>query len=135
MPRQGDEKLLDSIITCTTPKSNLLINPTKSCYIVFEHFNTVAYSPHFSVTAMSLPRMGKAIGFVCCLSARKSPDLEMLASERHVNTMNWSKLAKNWLQYALIPLASPMSVTNSVFSWSRLLTLPTSGFCSCAQLA
>ena len=38
---------------------------------------------------------GKAIGFVCRLSAQKSPDLDISASEQSVSTMKQLKAAKN----------------------------------------
>ena len=41
--------------------------------------------------------------------------------------MDLSKLAKNLLQYASIPLAWPTSVTNSVFCWPHLSIMPTAG--------
>ena len=70
---------------------------------------------------------GKAISFVCCLSVVTTK----IATSRDLGTwatckwMNPSKSAKNWLQYASIPLGWPTSVTNSAFSWPRLSTMPT----------
>ena len=51
----------------------------------------------------------------CLSSARKLPHLKIQASERYVSTVSPSKSAKNWLQYALIPLAQPTNVKNSAF--------------------
>ena len=41
--------------------------------------------------------------------------------------MNQLKSAKNWLQYASIPLVRPTSIIKSVFCWPRLSTVPTAG--------
>ena len=89
-------------------------------------------------------RRGKVIG-LSILSPRKSPDLEIQASEQLVSVTNQSKSETNWLECTLNRLSHSTNVTNSVFllrwpSQPRPSTVPTctstlQAFCSCAQLA
>ena len=70
---------------------------------------------------------GKAIGSVrlsICLSAQKSPDLEIYGSERLVSATKLSKLSKILLHYALNRLVRPTSVAKLHFYWPRLFTAP-----------
>jgi hypothetical protein len=78
----------------------------------------VIYSWCRNITPHACAR-GIAISFVCRLSivsllswAQKSPDLEISAFELLINTINPSKLSKNWLHCAL---TRPTSVTNTMF--------------------
>ena len=57
---------------------------------------------------------GKAISFVCCrLSAQKSPDFDILASDKSVSTTKQSKAVKN---FTLNHIARLTGTTNHVFS-------------------
>jgi hypothetical protein len=59
---------------------------------------------------------GKAVRLsVVCLSAQKSPDLDIEASEGFVSTTNPSKSSKNWLPYASNCLVRSRSVANAAF--------------------
>ena len=49
------------------------------------------------------------------VSTKKSPDLEIKASERLVSTAYPSILSKNWLHYASNCLVRPMNVANTSF--------------------
>ena len=58
----------------------------------------------------------KVIGlYVCCCCCHVYEHRDLQASEQLLNTMNRSKSAKNWLQYASNRLAQPTRITNSAF--------------------
>ena len=76
----------------------------------------------------------KAIG---CLSAQKSPDLDISASEQSVSTTKHSKSAKNLHVFASNRTARLTRATNRAFCWPRLSTTPIYScrhpFCLCAE--
>ena len=61
---------------------------------------STAISALYLIITLCTYARGKAIGSVrlsICLSAQKSPDLEIWASEQHSKSV---KIVKNWLHYA-----------------------------------
>ena len=90
----------------------------------------------FLITSHACTRArGKAIGFVCLSSSRKSPDRHIQASEQLISATKLSKsVKKNWLQYALNCLARSTSITNTVLLLATPIDCRPCAFCSCAQL-
>ena len=74
---------------------------------------------------------GKVIGlYVYCLlssSVRKSPDLEIQASERLLSTTNLAKLAKNGFSMLWLVQHSPWTSQIVCLCWPCLSTTPTAG--------